>query len=535
MSTVHHTLNPRWRAPEIIGIESVPENPTFESDVYSLGSVIFFIISGDIPWKEKKKLDQIYIELANKATPTRSENIPDGLWSLIQKCWSWEPGHRPEAEKVLEYINSSAIDDSQPVDLTGQIIGRFGGYFAGGAFANVFKCEYKQPTGLIKVAVKVIRVALSHQELERFLCEVKIWAILRHEHIVPLLGTARDFGSFPAPALVFPWFDTTLRQIIEEQGAQLSIESKLHLRLGTASGLEYLHGLDIVHGDITSLNVLVDIQAGTYRACLSDVGLATVLGGRLGNHVIQGSNDRLDALSWTAPELLNGGSPTKENDMYSFGCVMFHLLTLDIPWHTIIDDFTVLENIRRGKCISRPATSDSPDITDARWDEIKMCWSAAASRPSASMAVDFLKSELEALSGGDMTVRGVGGSHRRTSLSRPTTQFSPPAAPATPTSPPPDADVAPNLSPPGFFSRPAPSPRAAAQKKKTYRSATDNPSFLVRAAARGPQQRQGTVVAIAPAGSSYPYNGLIITISTSSSSTTTNHHHPFLPSLLLQP
>ncbi|KAG1719350.1 kinase-like domain-containing protein [Suillus lakei] len=397
-------LNSRWRAPEVIGIDCEPGRPTFKSDIYSLGSVIFFVISGDIPWKEKKRSNEISIELSRKATPTRSESIPIGLWNLIQKCWSWEPGHRPEAEKVLEYIDPSVIDNSQasisnqPVDLTGQINGQIKGYVAGGAFANVFKCECKQPTGPIKVAVKVLRFRISQEELEKFHREIKIWAVLEHDHIVRLLGTAREFGSSPAPALVFPWFEITLRRIIEEQGASLSIESKLHLLLGTASGLEYLHGLDIVHGDITSSNVLVDIQAGKYRAYLTDVGLATVLGGRLSNR-IQGSSVRLDAIRWTAPELLNGGSPTKENDMYSFGYVMFHVLTLDIPWHTIIEDCTVLEKSRRGECISRPAASDSPDVTTARWNEVRKCWSTVVSRPSASMVIDFLKSELEAFSG----------------------------------------------------------------------------------------------------------------------------------------
>jgi serine/threonine protein kinase len=123
-------------------------------------------------------------------------------------------------------------------------------------------------------------------------------------------------------------------------------------------------------------------------------------------------------MRWTAPELLDGGRPTKENDVYSFGCVMFHVslksanlypllvtvnytqvLTLDIPWHTITDDCQVHENILKGECILRPATSDAPDMTDARWNVTMTCWSAQGSRPSAPMATNFLMSELEALSG----------------------------------------------------------------------------------------------------------------------------------------
>ncbi|KAG2030005.1 hypothetical protein BDR03DRAFT_215862 [Suillus americanus] len=160
------------------------------SDIYSLGSVIFFIISGDKPWKEKKNSGQISIELSNKATPTRPEKILNVHWNSIQKCWSWEPKHRPESTKVLEYIKQFGINDSQvqqpkhrnrwqilihlsliqasisnqPVDLTGQIIGQINSFVAGGTFANVYRCECKQASGRIKVRLMLgdIDVAVDY-------------------------------------------------------------------------------------------------------------------------------------------------------------------------------------------------------------------------------------------------------------------------------------------------------------------------------------------------------------------------------------
>jgi hypothetical protein len=73
------------------------------------------------------------------------------------------------------------------------------------------------------------------------------------------------------------------------------------------------------------------------------------------------------------------------------------VLTLDIPWNDV-KDYEVFRNILGGLVITRPASK--PDITDARWKEIEWCWSAdALARPSALMAVDFLRRELEALSG----------------------------------------------------------------------------------------------------------------------------------------
>ncbi|OAX34719.1 kinase-like protein [Rhizopogon vinicolor AM-OR11-026] len=104
--TAESILNSRWRAPEVIGIDGSPERPTFKSDIYSFGSVMFFIISGDIPWKEKKQSHQICIELSKRLTPARPDNIFDNHWNLIQKCWSWDPMHRPGSADVFKDIIS---------------------------------------------------------------------------------------------------------------------------------------------------------------------------------------------------------------------------------------------------------------------------------------------------------------------------------------------------------------------------------------------------------------------------------------------
>lgn len=44
-STAGSNFNPQWRAPEVIGINGDPELPTFESDIYSFGSVMLFVRS----------------------------------------------------------------------------------------------------------------------------------------------------------------------------------------------------------------------------------------------------------------------------------------------------------------------------------------------------------------------------------------------------------------------------------------------------------------------------------------------------------
>ncbi|KAG2342557.1 kinase-like protein [Suillus weaverae] len=129
-------------------------------------------------------------------------------------------------------------------------------YVASGAFGNVYKCEWRRPSGSVKVAVKSFRHHMnctSEQDFRRFRRETAIWAHLVHDNIVPLYGTTEGFG--PTTALVSRWFpEGTLFRLITQQGATLTIKSKLKLLHGIASGLYYLHSFLIVHGDITSVS-----------------------------------------------------------------------------------------------------------------------------------------------------------------------------------------------------------------------------------------------------------------------------------------
>ncbi|KAG1870422.1 kinase-like domain-containing protein, partial [Suillus tomentosus] len=132
-TTVACDFNARWRAPEVIGIESdEPARPTYASDIYSFGSVMFFvrsihitvvppltfsgqIISGNIPWKERNSY-QIAIALSNGVIPARPENIPNDFWNLIERCWSQNPVDRPGTSQILDYTDQCRIDGS-PVRL----------------------------------------------------------------------------------------------------------------------------------------------------------------------------------------------------------------------------------------------------------------------------------------------------------------------------------------------------------------------------------------------------------------------------------
>jgi serine/threonine protein kinase len=57
-TTANHNFNPRWHAPEVIGIDRDPVRPTIKSDIYSFGSVMFLVRSFVSP--------QLYPELSDR-------------------------------------------------------------------------------------------------------------------------------------------------------------------------------------------------------------------------------------------------------------------------------------------------------------------------------------------------------------------------------------------------------------------------------------------------------------------------------------
>ncbi|OAX35490.1 hypothetical protein K503DRAFT_366754 [Rhizopogon vinicolor AM-OR11-026] len=106
--------------------------------------------------------------------------------------------------------HSSTPKHSSPNDLT-EFITKLVGYdfpINDGGFGDVYKCTYKHKRGEqpveIVVAVKVLRTrAQSDNEASRR--EIGIWKRMRHECIVPLLGTTTGFSADHRVSFVSSW------------------------------------------------------------------------------------------------------------------------------------------------------------------------------------------------------------------------------------------------------------------------------------------------------------------------------------------
>ncbi|KAG9090949.1 hypothetical protein FS749_000167 [Ceratobasidium sp. UAMH 11750] len=140
-----------------------------------------------------------------------------------------------------------------------------------GGFGNIY--EGRLIRGWKKVAIKCSRFQTSHTNkalsaLETVVRELYIWLQLDHANIVNLHGLARFQGCV---AMVSPWMNNgNVREFIRERPST----NRYLLCYYVASGLEYLHGVDVIHGDLKGANVLIDDNG---VAKITDFGNAIIL------------------------------------------------------------------------------------------------------------------------------------------------------------------------------------------------------------------------------------------------------------------
>uniref|UniRef100_H3GIU1 Protein kinase domain-containing protein n=1 Tax=Phytophthora ramorum TaxID=164328 RepID=H3GIU1_PHYRM len=196
-----------------------------------------------------------------------------------------------------------------------------------GGFGLVFMGEYRGR----RVAIKKIRPdrSATAAEIELFLKEIIMMAVLYHPRVVEFVGVAWD--NLRHLSAVTEFMDNgDLRDVLhgyKMKGERLSWEShKATIALHIAEALSYLHGLKpmIIHRDLKSKNVLLNMYL---EAKLSDFGISRMRY-LVETHMTAGVGTSF----WIAPEVLLGRDYDEAADIYSFGVVLSEIDTDDYPY-----------------------------------------------------------------------------------------------------------------------------------------------------------------------------------------------------------
>jgi eukaryotic-like serine/threonine-protein kinase len=176
------------------------------------------------------------------------------------------------------------------------------------------------------VALKVLDPALAMGlGPERFRREIETAARLEHPHILPVLdsGEAQSWFWYTMPYVE----GESLRGRLERTGA-LPLEEALRLTVEAADALDYAHRHGVVHRDIKPENIL--LSGGHAR--VADFGIAQALEAA-GDERLTGTGIMVGTPAYMSPEQ-GAGARTLDgrSDIYSLGCVLFELLTGELPF-----------------------------------------------------------------------------------------------------------------------------------------------------------------------------------------------------------
>ena len=175
------------------------------------------------------------------------------------------------------------------------------------------------------VALKVISEKLMEdkENRSRFQREGRIMSKLRHPFVVKVLATGEWMGrGYIAMEILkngnlktylknnFPLKETDLERIL----------------IDLIEGLVYIHSEGIVHRDLKCENIMLDDHLNPK---IMDFGLSKSM---LVTTMTQ-VGTIMGTLGYVAPEQITGGKTDRRSDIFSFGVIMYELLTNHMPFH----------------------------------------------------------------------------------------------------------------------------------------------------------------------------------------------------------
>ncbi|HEY8370678.1 MAG TPA: serine/threonine-protein kinase [Thermodesulfobacteriota bacterium] len=173
------------------------------------------------------------------------------------------------------------------------------------------------------VAIKELRAPLAADEemAQRFEREAKASAALSHQNIVQIFDFIRKGGN---AYIVMEYVDgVDLARVLRETG-RLPVHLALPIAYQVCLALEHAHRRGVVHRDVKPSNVMISTEG---RVKLMDFGIAHKRA-----ETLTQPGSFLGTPAYMSPEQVVGGAVGPASDVFSFGIVLYELLTGTRPF-----------------------------------------------------------------------------------------------------------------------------------------------------------------------------------------------------------
>jgi len=203
-----------------------------------------------------------------------------------------------------------------------------------GGMAVVYKAHCRLLNRYVAIKILKDEYAKDADFRRRFHTESQAIAKFSHQNIVAIYDVNRsDNIEYIVMELVE---GVTLKEYMSQNG-KLTTSEFLHFAPQIAAALEHAHSKGIIHRDVKPQNVII-LPDGSLK--MTDFGIA-----RVSKSQQTLTDEALGSVHYVSPEQAKGSNIDERSDIYSFGVVMYEMLTGCLPFEGETPVAVVLQHI----------------------------------------------------------------------------------------------------------------------------------------------------------------------------------------------